>query len=63
MSIQQYHSTRPPGWYPDPAGGPNSRSFNGTDWTHHYHPPSNNSHHHHPPSAGSRLTTGLWLSR
>jgi hypothetical protein len=39
MSIQQYHSTRPPGWYPDPAGGPNSRWFNGTAWTHRYHPP------------------------
>jgi Protein of unknown function (DUF2510) len=25
----------PPGWYPDPAGGPNLRWFDGARWTHH----------------------------
>jgi hypothetical protein len=36
MSIHEYDSTRPPGWYPDPGGGQNLRWFSGTDWTHHY---------------------------
>jgi WhiB family redox-sensing transcriptional regulator len=31
MSIRPYNSTRPPGWYPDPGGGPNLRWFNGND--------------------------------
>ena len=26
-------STRPAGWYPDPAGSPRSRWFDGTAWT------------------------------
>lgn len=26
----------PPGWYPDPQGGPNLRWFNGTQWTDQY---------------------------
>ncbi len=29
-----------PGFYPDPAGGPARRWFNGTSWTDHYAPPS-----------------------
>jgi hypothetical protein len=36
MSIHDYDSTRPPGWYPDPGGGQDLRWFSGTDWTHHY---------------------------
>jgi hypothetical protein len=34
--------TRPapePGFYPDPAGGPARRWWNGTSWTDHYEPP------------------------
>ena len=58
MSIQQYHRTRPPGWYPDPAGGPNSRWFNGTDWTHHYHPPVQQ---FAPPPAERRFTIDYGL--
>ena len=29
----------PPGWYPDPAGSPDQRYFDGVGWTDHYHPP------------------------
>lgn len=29
----------PAGWYPDPAGSPRSRWFDGTQWTDHYAPP------------------------
>jgi Protein of unknown function (DUF2510) len=29
----------PAGWYPDPAGGPNQRWFDGTEWTNRYLPP------------------------
>lgn len=32
------HST-PPGYYPDPAGGPTPRWFNGTTWTEQHAPP------------------------
>jgi hypothetical protein len=32
------HSTQP-GYYPDPAGGPTPRWFNGTTWTEQYAPP------------------------
>lgn len=28
-----------PGWYPDPAGTPQRRYFDGTAWTDHYAPP------------------------
>lgn len=34
------HGPFPPaGWYPDPAGAPRQRYWNGTAWTEHYHPP------------------------
>lgn len=29
----------PPGWYPDPAGGPRLRWWEGTDWTDHFRAP------------------------
>lgn len=29
----------PAGWYSDPAGTPQQRYFDGTDWTEHYQPP------------------------
>ncbi len=31
--------TVPAGWYPDPAGGPRSRWWDGTQWTEHYQDP------------------------
>jgi hypothetical protein len=33
----------PPGWYPDPAGGPYLRWFNGTAWTDQYQPAAQHS--------------------
>lgn len=30
----------PAGWYPDPDGSPNSRWFDGTDWTNRFQPPA-----------------------
>lgn len=30
----------PPGWYPDPQGGPHLRWFNGTQWTDQYQAPA-----------------------
>ncbi|CAN5504302.1 hypothetical protein BH10ACT7_BH10ACT7_31130 [soil metagenome] len=29
----------PAAWYPDPAGGPRQRYWDGTQWTEHFHPP------------------------
>lgn len=32
-------TSKAPGYYPDPAGGPTPRWFNGTTWTDQYAPP------------------------
>jgi hypothetical protein len=55
MSIQPYNNTTPPpGWYPDPEGGPALRWFNGTDWTYQYQAPTQQ--FAPPPPAERRFT-------
>jgi Protein of unknown function (DUF2510) len=43
----------PPGWYPDPEGGPALRWFNGPDWTYEYQAPTQQ---FAPPPAERRFT-------